>query len=331
MIPVDGYLAPALPEVWFGTLLFAFAMYVFLDGFDFGLGMVYATRDDEAEREQLLAAFGPVWDANEVWLVAFGTLLVAAFPAVYAALLSGHYLAVFGLLFALLARGVAGEFRELNDDPEWRRICDRLFVVGSVAAPFCLGLIAGGWVFGSGIVGLPSLVTGLALVGLSFVAGTAYAALKTRGDLRADALALGRPATAAYLGTLLALVATLVALDPLGAGGRLFDPAPLAAAAATVALPVVGLALAARNRVRAWLWSVGLGAGSLVLLVGTLLYPHAYPATGLTVRDAVAAPVTLNLLTLVAGPFLFVVLGYFVVLYTVFSGPVEESETGYGG
>jgi len=87
LLPVDAYLVESLPEVWFGAVLFALGMYVVLDGFDFGIGMLYATRTDEHERETFLAGFGPVWDANEVWLVAFGTMLLAAFPRVYSRLL----------------------------------------------------------------------------------------------------------------------------------------------------------------------------------------------------------------------------------------------------
>ncbi|MDQ2048865.1 cytochrome d ubiquinol oxidase subunit II [Natronolimnohabitans sp. A-GB9] len=128
VVPADEYLVPWLPEFWFGLLLFTLAMYVFLDGFDFGIGMLYATRDDEEERELLLAAFGPVWDANEVWLVAFGTVLLAAFPPVYASLLSDNYLLIFAIVFALLLRGVTPELREQRDDPTWQRRCDRGFV-----------------------------------------------------------------------------------------------------------------------------------------------------------------------------------------------------------
>lgn len=83
LLPVDAYLVESLPEIWFGAVLFALGMYVVLDGFDFGIGMLYATQTDERERETFLAAFGPVWDANEVWVVAFGTMLLASFPRVY--------------------------------------------------------------------------------------------------------------------------------------------------------------------------------------------------------------------------------------------------------
>ncbi|OYR84280.1 cytochrome D oxidase subunit II, partial [Halorubrum ezzemoulense] len=88
---VDAYLVDALPEIWFGAVMFALAMYIILDGFDFGIGMLYATRNNEHEKETFLTAFGPVWDANEVWVVAFGTMLLAAFPPVYSRVLADHY------------------------------------------------------------------------------------------------------------------------------------------------------------------------------------------------------------------------------------------------
>jgi len=106
VIPVDAYLVASLPEVWFGVVMFALGMYLVLDGFDFGIGLLYATRNTEHERETLLSAFGPVWDANEVWLVAFGTMLLAAFPRVYSRLLADHYLLAIGFVLALLFRGL---------------------------------------------------------------------------------------------------------------------------------------------------------------------------------------------------------------------------------
>ncbi len=96
----SAYMIESLPEVWFGLVVFALGVYLLLDGFDFGLGILFAEAD-ESDREVLLAAFGPLWKANEVWLVLFGTVLFAGFPAVYANILSRHYLLVFAILFAL--------------------------------------------------------------------------------------------------------------------------------------------------------------------------------------------------------------------------------------
>lgn len=105
-----------LAELWFVLVFFTLGMFLFLDGFDFGVGVLFATRD-EHEREQLLASIGPFWDGNEVWLVVFGGTLFAAFPAVYANLFSRYYLLLFAILAALGLRGLAPEmYEERSDD-----------------------------------------------------------------------------------------------------------------------------------------------------------------------------------------------------------------------
>ncbi|GAB6879471.1 cytochrome d ubiquinol oxidase subunit II [Halorubrum gandharaense] len=329
MIPVDNYLIGALPELWFAALLFAFGMYVLLDGFDFGIGMLYGV-ESGTTREVLFAVYEPVWKANEVWIVAFGTLLVAVFPATYAALLSGHYLLVFGFIFAIFARGLATKFRDLNDDADWQRACNRAYVGGSAIAPFCLGTLAGGWVFGTGTLGAASLATGVVVVTLSLLAGAAYAAMKTRDAHRETLLGYARPTTAGHLGALGVLVAALLATNPVGAGAELLGIPALPLAVLAVGFPVAGLVFAERGRAREWAGCVAGGGLSIVVLLASLLYPYAYPATGTTIREAVVAPVSLNLLTLIGGPFLLIVCGYFVYLYGVFAGPVDEDvEYGY--
>lgn len=329
VVPVDEYLVSALPELWFGILLFTLAMYVFLDGFDFGIGMLYATREDEEERELLLAAFGPVWDANEVWLVAFGTILLAAFPPVYATLLSDHYLLIFAIVFALILRGVTPELREQRDDPEWERACDRGFVAGSALSPLFIGTLAGSWVFGTGTLSLPGVLTGVAVVFLSLAAGAAYIGMKTSGELRAEMATYGLYASSGYLATVVALLAVVVVTDPLGVRETLRSIPVLVVVVATVAFLLIGTVAAVRDAVTVWFYATGGVALALVGLVSILLFPTLYPATGTTVREAVVSPLALNVLTLVVIPALVLVLLYFRYLYTVFSGPVE-SEGGYG-
>ncbi|WIV65675.1 cytochrome d ubiquinol oxidase subunit II [Natrialbaceae archaeon AArc-T1-2] len=328
VVPVDEYLVPTLPELWFGVLLFTLAMYVFLDGFDFGIGMLYATREDEEERELLLAAFGPVWDANEVWLVAFGTILLAAFPPVYAALLSEHYLLIFAIVFALILRGVTPELREQRDDPEWERACDRGFVAGSTLSPLFIGTLAGSWVFGTGTLSLPGVLTGVATVFLSLAAGAAYLGMKTTGELREEMAAYGLYASGGYLVTVVALLTVVFVTDPLGVRETLLTVPVAAVVVATVLLLVGGAAAATRDAVTVWFSATGGVAVALVVLVAIFLYPTVYPSTGTTVREAVISPLALNVLTVVVIPALVLVLLYFRYLYTVFSGPVESE--GYG-
>ncbi|MEF8822469.1 MAG: cytochrome d ubiquinol oxidase subunit II [Halovenus sp.] len=323
VLPADHYLHPSLPTVWFGAVMFALTMYLALDGFDFGIGLLYATRDEEADRETLLAAFGPVWDANEVWLVAFGTMLLAAFPRVYSKLLADHYLVTIAFVMALLFRGVAPELREQRDEERWQRACDRSFVAGSALAPLFFGLLAGSWVFAVSPVSLPAVLTGVGLVALSVVTGAAFLAAKTRPELAASVSRYGIAATAVYLVGVVALLGVVVATDASGAGTIRSIPG-VAVVVLSALAGCFGVVFAHREQYRAWLVSAFSLPILLATLLGALLYPTIYPSTGLTVADAAVSPLALNMTTVLGLPVLLVVLWYFRFLYGVFSGPVRS-------
>ncbi|QCC51016.1 cytochrome d ubiquinol oxidase subunit II [Halapricum salinum] len=331
LIPVDSYLIPSLPTVWFGVVLFTVAMYVALDGFDFGIGMLYALREDDHERETMLAAFGPVWDANEVWLVAFGTTLLAAFPVVYSRLLSDHYLVAIGIVLALLFRGLGPELREQREDAQWQRACSGLFVVGSLLSPLFIGMLVGSWVFAAGTLSLPSILTGVGLIALSVTNGAAFLAAKTSGELRAAMRSYGIGATLAYLGGVVVLLAVVVATDAGGAAETILSIPGVAVVGLSVAVALGGIAAARTENDRLWFASTLALSGLLVALVALLLYPTVYPPGGLTIDDAVVSPLALNLTTVLGLPVLLVVLWYFKFLYGVFSGPIEPEGDGYGG
>jgi cytochrome d ubiquinol oxidase subunit II len=327
LLPVDGYLVESLPEVWFAVVVFALGMYVVLDGFDFGIGILYATREEE-DRETLLAAFGPVWDANEVWLVAFGTMLLAAFPPVYSRLLADNYLLVIGFVLALLFRGVAPELREQREDEDWQRTFDRLFVAGSALAPLLFGILAGRWAFDVPALSAPAFLTGVGLVAVSVATGAAFLAAKTEPALAAELRDYGVLATLVYLGGVVALLATVVVTDPDGAAGTVLSAPAAAVVGLSVLAGLAGVVLARRGQYRRWLASALALPALLSVLLGLLLYPQVYPPTGLTVRAAVVSPLALNLVTVMGLPVLLLVLWYFKFLYGVFSGPVTGS---YGG
>jgi len=327
LIPVDAYLVESLPTVWFGVVMFTLAMYVALDGMDFGIGMLYATRDDH-DRETLLSAFGPIWDANEVWLVAFGTTLLAAFPAIYSRLLSDRYLLAIAIVMALLMRGVAPELREQRDDSEWHRRCDQLFVFGSTVTPLLLGMLVGSWIFGTAAVSLPSLLTGVGLVALCLTSGAAFMAAKTSGSLSADMVRYGTASTAAYLAGVVVLLAVVYWLDPANVRALLVTLPAVAVVLASVVFGVGGVVAARQGRHKLWFGTtVGLSF-LLVGLVATLLYPTIYPASGLTIDAVVVSPLALNLTTILGLPVLLLVLWYFKFLYGTFAGPVDGE--GYG-
>ena len=135
--------------LWFvllGLLLFGYAV---LDGFDLGVGMMhlFVTKDDH-ERRLCLNSIGPLWDGNEVWLVTFGGALFAAFPIAYASIFSGYYLAFMLLLFGLIFRAVAIEFRSKGKSMAWRRSFDVAFAVASIVVSFLMGVAVGNSLWG---------------------------------------------------------------------------------------------------------------------------------------------------------------------------------------
>ncbi|MBI5434426.1 MAG: cytochrome d ubiquinol oxidase subunit II, partial [Planctomycetes bacterium] len=138
-----------MEAIWFALAALMLAAYVVLDGFDFGAGALhlFVARSDR-ERRQVLAAIGPFWDGNEVWLLAGGGVLFLAFPKVLASGLSGFYLAIFLLLWTLILRGISIEFRSHVADPLWREFWDATFGLASTLAPIVLGAALGNVVRG---------------------------------------------------------------------------------------------------------------------------------------------------------------------------------------
>ncbi|MFC6671630.1 cytochrome d ubiquinol oxidase subunit II [Marinobacterium aestuariivivens] len=132
---------------YFLLLGFAILMYVVLDGFDLGLGILYPWFEQESQRDQMMRSISHVWDGNETWLVFGGVVLFAAFPAAYSAILSTLYVPIMIMLIALIFRGVAFEYRfKAHRSKHW---WDRAFAIGSTVAAFCQGLMLGAVVQGS--------------------------------------------------------------------------------------------------------------------------------------------------------------------------------------
>ena len=208
---------PTMEAVWYAIVSGMLAVYAVLDGFDFGVGIVHrlVARTDE-ERRTVLAAIGPVWDGNEVWLIAAGGVLFMAFPRVYATAFSGFYLALMIVLWLLILRGVAIEFRSHQDNPLWREFWDTVFSAASALLAVAFGTTLGNLVRGvplgkEGLPGMPLFTdfrpgrepgildwyTGL--VGLFTLAtlaghGALYLAWRTDGPVREHSLVLARGA-----------------------------------------------------------------------------------------------------------------------------------------
>ena len=336
-----------LNTAWFALIGILFAGYAVLDGFDLGVGVLHFFSRDEHERRVSVNAIGPVWDANEVWLLGGGAALFAAFPAVYAAVFSGFYLAFMLLLLALIARAVALEFRGKVDHPGWRKAWDLAFSLGSLLPAVLLGVAAGNILRGLPVtaegtfrVALPGLLNpyailfGLLTLALFVTHGAAYLALKTEGDLRDRMgrwLLRGWIASAA-LGALVAIATIFV--SPSLFQGRLGSPFFWIAALVLLAA-VAGVPLSARagRYGRAFLAS-GATIVMIVVLAGSGLFPRMVPSTldpahSLTAYNAASSPRTMTAMLVIAALGLPLVIAYTAWIYRVFRGKVVLTEDSY--
>jgi len=320
----SAYMIDWLPELWFGLVIMALG-YLLLDGFDFGIGILFAWANPE-DREYLLAAFGPVWKANEVWLVFFGTVLFAGFPAVYANLLSRHYLLAFVILVALVLRGLGAKLREERTDEIWVTFWNRCFVVGSTLAPIFLGMLVGSWILGTDSAWeIGPATIGLTVAALTVVLGGAYLALKTTGRRQQWALAQARRGTLGYVLLFVLTAAILFVAYPATQSVLLSVTTGV-----IISLTLVGAGIVwwGAHLTRPFVSLIGgaIIAVALIGLVATMLYPSIDPAAGLTIRDAIVSPLPLNLATSVAIVFVPIIGVYFAFLYSIFRGPARPSE-----
>lgn len=175
--------AIVLPLIWAGIIAIGVSLYVLLDGFSLGVGILYPFAADEAHRDVLMNSVAPVWDGNQTWLVLGGTALFAAFPAAFNQLLSALYLPLMFMLVALVFRGASFEFRAESAD---KRPWDWAFALGSILAAFCQGWVLGAYVLGIGYSGSPNqylfpLFTGLAVPCAYAMLGCCWLLIKTDG------------------------------------------------------------------------------------------------------------------------------------------------------
>src|SRR5690606_23638961 len=184
-----------LPLIWAVIILFGIMMYVVMDGFDLGLGILYPFFKEKEERDAMMNTVAPVWDGNETWLVLGGAGLLAAFPLAYSVILSALYLPIIFMLIGLIFRGVAFEFRFKALDHE-RHFWDKAFIGGSIAATFFQGVPLGAYIQGLPVVerayaGGPfdwltlfSIFTGVGLVVAFALLGSTWLIMKTEGPLQ---------------------------------------------------------------------------------------------------------------------------------------------------
>ena len=182
-----------LPLIWYGLIATVIFLYVLLDGFDLGVGILFPFAPTDACRNRMMNSIAPFWDGNETWLVLGGGGLFAAFPLAYAILMPAFYLPIILMLLGLIFRGVAFEFR-FKATGKSRRIWDYSFHVGSLVATFMQGMVLGTFVHGIAVEGRNfaggpfdwlspfSFMTGAGLVSGYALLGATWTIMKTEGD-----------------------------------------------------------------------------------------------------------------------------------------------------
>ena len=329
-----------LNTVWFILIAVLFIGYFFLEGFDYGVGILlpFLGKDDRTRRT-IINTIGPFWDGNEVWLLTAGGATFAAFPNWYATLFSGFYLALFLMLLGLIVRGVAIEFRSKDHNPAWRNLWDWLLCVGSFIPALLWGVA-----FANFIRGVPidqtmtyvggffnllnpyALVGGLTSLAIFILHGAVFLSLKTTDELQEKARRVaGTFWIIALILFILFVILSFLMTDMFSKTGVNPGVSPFVA---TLSLLFVG-----------WFVKKGRDGWAFVLTASTIvfatismflaLYPRVLvsslnPEWSLTVYNASSSPYTLKVMTIVAVIFVPIVLIYQGWSYYVFKGRVTK-------
>ncbi|MFC4933393.1 cytochrome d ubiquinol oxidase subunit II [Massilia sp. GCM10023247] len=212
--------------IWALIIYFAVFMYVLLDGFDLGIGMLFPFAKEKRDRDTMMNTVAPVWDGNETWLVLGGEGLLAAFPVAYAIILSGLYLPLIFMLIGLVFRGVAFEFR-FKAKESGRHMWDKAFIGGSVAASFFQGVSLGAFLDGIAVSGLRyaggpldwvapfPLLAGVGVMIAYTLLGSTWLIMKTEGDLHFRMVQVARPLALLLLGAIVVVSIWTPLRDPL--------------------------------------------------------------------------------------------------------------------
>jgi len=327
--------------IWAGLLVFAVFVYVVLDGFDLGIGMLFAVFPAKRDRDLLMNSVAPVWDGNETWLVLGGGGLFAAFPMAYGIYMTALYAPIIAMLLALVFRGVAFEYRWRTK--RWERWWDRAFIVGSFVAALAQGIALGAILQGVAVDGRAygggwydwltpfTLLTGAAVVIAYLLIGACWLILKTEGEVQARARNCAIYAAIATV-AMTALVSLATPFLEAAYYKRWFampmmlylSPVPIAVAA--VAVFLYRALRGEGSDARPFLLTVALFGLAFVGLCVSM-WPYLIP-TEVTIWEA-ASPRSSQLFMLVGALVLIpIILAYTAYAYWVFRGKLDP-EQGY--
>ncbi|MBP6951234.1 MAG: cytochrome d ubiquinol oxidase subunit II [Alphaproteobacteria bacterium] len=328
-----------LPLIWGGIIAFAIFLYVVLDGFDLGIGILFPFAPSENCRQKMMNSIAPFWDGNETWLVLGGGGLFAAFPLAYAILLSAFYIPLTLMLLGLIFRGVAFEFR-FRTHPQKRLFWDYAFHFGSLIATFCQGTILGSYVEGVTVSGRSfaghpfawlssfSLMTGVALIFGYALLGSTWTVMKTEGETQEWARKMAFYVLT-YVGFFMGLVSLWVPFINDEIFQRWFSLpnliylSPIPLLTLTLGLSLI-ISLMKKKETTPFFLSISLfslGYAGLAISLWPWIVPYQ-----ISLRTAAADPKSLSLMLIGVSIFLPVVLGYTLYSYYVFRGRSSHHE-----
>jgi cytochrome d ubiquinol oxidase subunit II len=340
-----------MTTLWFSLVAITIAGYVLLDGFDLGAGIVqlFVAREED-DKTQVLKSIGPVWEGNEVWLVAAGGTLFFAFPALYASAFSGFYLALMIVLWLLILRGIAIEFRHQFDGPLWQRLWSAIFGGASAVLAAVFGIALGNVVRGvpldsqgyfflplwtdfrlgaqPGIIDWYTLLVGMASFLALAVHGSLWVVLKTAGDLQERSRSFGTKCWVGLVAITLLISAVSFSIQP--NLGRQFRSHPwgvifpVAAGAGMVGARVLS---SRRQDVQAFLASglylVGMLTSAAFGVFPNVLPSNTRPDLSLTIFNAATTEYGLAIGLWWFIPGMILATAYSVVVHRYFAGKVE--------
>jgi cytochrome d ubiquinol oxidase subunit II len=328
-----------LPLIWALIIAFGLMMYVVMDGFDLGIGILFPFIRNRIDRDIMVNTVAPVWDGNETWLVFGGAALMGAFPLAYSVLLSALYIPLFFMLVGLILRGVAFEFR-FKAHESHRALWDIAFASGSYLAAFSQGVALGAFINGFSMSGTTyvgggfdwltpfSLSTGFALILAYALLGSTWLIMKTEGTLQHRLKSMTRPITLGVLAAIVVVSVWTPAQHPEVATRWfsfpniiLFSPVPVLVVVTTIVIQHV---------IRGETHAAPFGLALLLLFLGYTglaisLWPNIIPPST-SINEAASPPQSMGF-ALVGALFVIpFILGYTAMTYYVFRGKVKAGE-----
>ena len=328
-----------LQEVWFFLLALIIIIYTVLDGFDLGVSFCFFFTNDKRERKTIIKSIAPFWDGNEVWLLAAGGVLFAAFPEVYATVFSTFYLPLVIVAFGLILRAVTVELKDEFDSPLWEKLTDAGFVLGSMIPAISFGVLIGNLIQGipldetnnfSGnlltLINPYSLLIGVFSLTMIISHGAIYLRVRTTGNLAEKASGWAKIGLISYF--CIAAITFIISLFIHPHLVENFIDNPI-----LVIIPIIGFAaiiftiwsvMKDKNPVVTFI-SSALSIGLSILGAGVALFPnlvHASndPSRNLTIYNASSGELTLQVILIIALIALPMVLAYTAWTYKILGG-----------